>query len=201
MKGLLLKDLFSVRHYALWYAVVTVACFIVSVFTENVSFMFGLQLFITMSSSMVTISADEKDSWTKYALSCGLTARTIVASKYIIAIAAALVTCGFSIAASALISTEMSANILPLFVFTSVTMFAVAIVIPLAYRFGTEKSRLVFTVCVLLCMVAAIAIGSLLDIGAFSAPLPVYVALPITWVAALVLSWTVSEKIVADKNY
>ena len=41
MKGLLLKDLFSVRHYALWYAVVTVACFVVSVFTENVSFMFG----------------------------------------------------------------------------------------------------------------------------------------------------------------
>ena len=72
MSGLFLKDLYTLKKYAIWYVSVTAIFVAVAFFTGNNSFILGLAVLIPLSVLTATISTDKKDEWTEYALACGI---------------------------------------------------------------------------------------------------------------------------------
>ena len=158
MKGLILKDLYNISHNAksmffilLFFAVV----FLPSSGTQG--YMFTCTLLCTMMI-VTTFTFDEFSNWTPYALIMPVSRENLVAGKYIVLVIFSAAGTLFGLLAG-LIGTRIAGNFvsvsgpadnLPLGL-TAIASLAVSTIcggmsIPLTFRFGPEKGRLLVLV-------------------------------------------------------
>lgn len=166
MKGLLLKDIYTLKSTLRTYIFFAVFYGIMSFSMGDASFVGG---FMTIMLSMVPITAlayDERAKWDKFALTMPVTKKDLVISKYILGFVLSLV--GFVISISALMfqkDMDMFEKIIMSIVFMSLGWLYQGLVLPLMYKFGTEKGRIYMMMVFFLPSIAVYVITKFVDIN------------------------------------
>ena len=195
MKGLFIKDLMTLGKYIVWYAVYCAAFTLIALISKNTAFIAGLAVLLPVSVCSATISADKKENWTEYSLACGMSPAAITAEKYLLTlIAAAVATALWPVAYFPVSGGD--ADLSGLAVTAALALVSGALALPLAYKFGAERGRLVLGIAMCALLVACVALLSAFGDRLQSAPPPLLAALPSAGAAAYVCSFFVAKEII-----
>ena len=206
MKGLILKDLLNLKSTFKMLGAMIVF-FAVAFLREGNSFVFGIIILMFAMMVVTTISYDDLAKWDAYALTMPVTRKEMVLSKYLVM--AILNTLGavlsliVGIVGSVIMRQSFDLEILAIIGIIYLVAFIFgSVIIPLIYKFGTEKARLMLFLC------ALIPTALFLLLEQFNVPLPttgnpwIYLFLLIVFaVVGVVLSYLISLKIYTKKEF
>lgn len=153
MKGLILKDLLNLKAQCRVF-VVMIAFFVVFAFMGDNHDTLGLIL--TMITIMLPITAmayDERSQWDKYALTMPVTRRDLVLSKYLLGLllagTALILNLAFQILSGPGLTDKAILSCMGMF---GGAIFALSLILPIMFKFGVEKGRLVLMLTMFLPM-------------------------------------------------
>ena len=206
MKGLILKDLLNLKSTFKMLGAMIVF-FAVAFLREGNSFVFGIIILMFAMMVVTTISYDDLAKWDAYALTMPVTRKEMVLSKYLVMVLlntlGAVLSLIIGIVGSFLMNQSFDLEILVIvgLVYLIAFIFG-SLIIPLIYKFGTEKARLMLFLC------ALIPTALFLLLEQFNVPLPttgnpwIYLFLLIVFaVVGVVLSYLISLKIYTKKEF
>lgn len=206
MKGLILKDLLNLKSTFKMLGVMMLFFAVVFIPQGN-GFIFGMIILMFAMMVVTTISYDDLAKWDAYALTMPVTRKEMVLSKYLVM--AILNTLGavlsliVGIVGSVIMRQSFDLEILAIIgsIYLVAFIFG-SVIIPLIYKFGTEKARLMLFLCALL------PTALILLVEQFNVPLPIignpwiYLILLIGFsVAGVILSYLISLKIYSQKEF
>ena len=198
MTGLLIKDFYNVRKQILWY-VLMIFCFCaLSVFMNNSSFGGTIGILVTVSILLTAFAYEEKDGWNKFVTASGMGKWTIVGEKYILGLIFAVLSDIAYLVAFILIKdySDWLDFILP--VFMQFVMFAV--MLPVVFRFGTERGRVYMIAAMIVLIVLLIfALTLVPEAWGITPEIVAAVCVPVS-VALLVASYFISVRIYDKKR-
>ena len=206
MKGLLLKDILSLRKYMRTLLLFTAAYALLIFFLDSSDFLGGMIVLMCAMIPITSFSLDHQAGWDVYELSLPVSRRDIVKSKYLLALILTLIGTGISIAIGLAYRLITHSGDLLEALTVSYALFAVGLIfasvlLPLIFKFGVEKSRL------LLIAVFAIPTAAFVALSGAGVKLPDEQAImrlvafsPLILVAALGLSYAASCAIYRKKE-
>ena len=200
MTGLLLKDFYNIRKQIVWYAAMIIIFCILSAVSGNISFAAAIGLLLTVSIPLTAIAYEEKESWQKFVIASGVSAKTAVMEKYILGIIFSAVS-----ALGYLIIFIFSAGENPAwFEFVNpvcMQFIMLSVILPLIFKFGVEKGRTYAIVLVVVMMVLFVGLLSLTgELTAVSETVICLVFIAVA-AAAFVVSCVISVKIYSRKEF
>jgi hypothetical protein len=207
MKGLILKDFIAIKKQCRVLILLALFYIVYSVAMKNIS-MFGVMIsLISTMMAITTVSYDEYYKWDKYALSMPISRKSIVLSKYLLGFLADLVGIAVVLPISILIGVltqkvDIVETLLMVLVFGATAMTFLAIVLPVFFKFGMEKGRLIMMAMIFLPTVLGLIIsksGIQPPSEAFLNVLPYILVL--AFVIVLVLSIQISIAIYNKKEF
>ena len=206
MKGLILKDLLNLKGTFKTLGVMMLFFTVVFIPAGN-NFIFGIIIFMFAMMVITTISYDDLARWDSYALTMPVTRKEIVLSKYLVLgilnIAGALLSLIVGFIGTMIMGRSFSLEILAIIgvVFLIALIFG-SVMLPLIYKFGAEKARLILILC------ALIPTGLILLLEQLQIPIPtdanpwIYLLILIAFtLAGLILSYGLSLKIYEKKEF
>lgn len=206
MKGLILKDLLNLKSTFKMLGVMMLFFAVVFIPQGN-SFIFGIIILMFAMMVVTTISYDDLAKWDAYALTMPVTRKEMVLSKYLVM--AILNTLGavlsliVGVVGSVIMGQSFDLEILAIIgaIYLIALIFG-SVIIPLIYKFGTEKARLMLILCALL------PTALMLLAEQFNVPLPttgnpwIYLILLIGFsVTGVILSYLITLKIYSQKEF
>ena len=145
MKGLLLKDWYLTKKYAMRLLVIALVFMVISpIWPENGFFMISpCVLFCLLPTTLY--SYDEKEKWTIYAESMPVSRALYVTEKYLVGV---IVMAAYFLLLTLLYLFFGAREYLPDALISSVALgfLAPAVMLPILLRFGTEKGRLAYLI-------------------------------------------------------
>ena len=148
MRGLIIKDLLAIKRVGLLLLLIAFVWAACPFFPADAA-LSAIFVFFIMGAAVpaMVMQSDEPNHWNTYALSLPISVRTLVLSKYILVISVDLA--GFILAAAAVIRAfsltgEMTIrdSLLLSISIGSLTLLVLSAFMPILYRFGAEKSRI-----------------------------------------------------------
>ncbi|MBC5648404.1 ABC-2 transporter permease [Christensenella tenuis] len=212
MRGLLLKEFLGIRSFFKMYAFIIAICIIpVAVAqdgTFSAGFAVGICTFVGIMMCFISFNYDTGSKWDKFVLTLPFTREQIVRSKYLFSLIMVGVGMGLGLALSAVLAaagqTELDAGMLLTAGFLAAcALLSVSLIIPLVFRFGVEKSRIIVIVIFLVPFMTFIALAGngAVDGAAVEGALPALArVLPVCGAAALVVSYLISVHIYRKKE-
>ncbi len=167
MKGLLLKEWYLMKKYCWTYLLITVIFLAISCVNKNLFFLFYPCLLCGMIPINL-LSLDERSGWARYSGTLPYTKAQIVSAKYLVSLFSMI---GVPMAACIVRLIQMSLAgafrwgelFTVLFAMILVSEVFASFCLPLIFRFGTEKGRIIYSVMVgLLCAVLSVVARLLL---------------------------------------
>lgn len=152
MKGLLLKDLYTLRQMGKIY-LISMACLVAwGLVTGNPTMFSSLLLVYGLMLLITTSSYDEAARFNRYALTCPLTPKKLVQAKYLFALILFVVMVALGVLGGAGMiavlgtKTDMGYGELlaSTFSISCIYMMTAIVILPCIYKFGVEKSRFLF---------------------------------------------------------
>jgi len=147
VKGLIIKDILNLKRSLGSIIAILIFYIFLAYNSGDPSMLIGMVVFLLAMMTITSISYDDMAKWDKLALAMPISRKTIVLSKYVLSL--------LLIATGIFLSTTISYIIilinsdigLPQLLLTSYIIFFlstifISIVLPLIFRFGVEKSRL-----------------------------------------------------------
>lgn len=176
MKGLLLKDFYMMKKYCKSHAVITLSFLIVSVLEKGNAFFMLYPVLLSCMIPITLISYDERQKWNVYGQTFPYSRRQMVSVKYIMTLVIVAAVCVLS-AAVQLSQWAFHGYVQQDFLNTILVMLvsglvAPAVMMPIVFKYGTEKGRIIYyTVIIIFCAAyGVIAIsGPKVVIGGLSA--------------------------------
>lgn len=160
MKGLLLKEWYAIRHYYKWMIALLLGLGIYCGILEN--YYWGVYVMLITSFVPVNLlSMDEKTGWSGYCMALSLSEKQVVASKYVLGImimtAELLVCVGSSIVYRLFQGTPIAWESIGVLLEIMITtgIFPIAMTLPICYKFGVDKGRMVTMVTFFVFLIAA----------------------------------------------
>ena len=155
MKGLILKDLYVLTDTLKIYAIIYVVYGYLGIVQGQPGLMYAM-VFITSAILPVTsISYDERSRWDRLANTFPTSRKEIVVSKYILALLLLAVSITLTGLAFALADDmTLKEKTVSVSIMLAVSLIYQAITIPLIYKFGSEKGRIVMMCACFLPMIA-----------------------------------------------
>lgn len=161
MKGLFIKDLLVLKQQWVTYALISVMWLFIGFMNESASFFAGIMTMFTVTVPLNSIAFDEKAKWDKYALAMPIKRETLILSKYLLAGATAAVVFVLSGIVGAVTGEELTESLMVSVGCMLSGMVIVSIILPLIFKFGVEKGRLMIFVVAFLPAAAIFIISKL----------------------------------------
>lgn len=168
MKGLLIKDILNMKNYMKQLVLVLIFFIAYGIFLKNGTFV-GTMITLMLSMQVITtMSYDEYAKWDKYALTMNINRKDIIISKYIfftISIIIGIVvgiTTSIAINQIAKLDTGMNEIIVTSILVPCVFAILFSIIIPVVFKTGVEKGRIVM---MLILFIPAILVGAIVKIS------------------------------------
>lgn len=202
MLGFLKRDLSLQMVNAKFYLCFVLAFAGLAVFTDFAASFASLYLVIFSGTSIMSIfSYDEANHWEAYAAAAPNGRRAMVDARYLLAAGIGVVVFLFQLVLGIL---DKSNQLETALLYAGAFLLYAAVILPIAYRFGGTKSRIVMIV-VVAAFSALIAIGATsLQVFADGDPLAILGVLPLLALplgaAALLISHRISRHIMAVKE-
>lgn len=199
MRGLLIKEWFQIRHsLKRFFGIIVILGLIFGSSGDSISLLWIIE-FLCFSSIITTFNLDERTKWDSYERVLAISVEKKVASKYIF-----MILCNLS---GALLGGTMSMIISPgdcmLIVgsafFINVLLIIIGIVmLPLLYKFGTEKMRVINIAIVLILFYGiSMVTEQLVNCNLFNV---ILVGFPVIGVIGTFISIKISKKIYQCKE-
>lgn len=205
MKGLLIKDLLTLRRYGKIMIGAVAFMLAASFFLEDFSFVSAMVVVFGATLPITVVSYDTLAHWDGYSLTLPVSRRQLVTSKYLLGLM--LSTAGFVLSALINLAGEGPDPqrlwiLLPL-IFLAGSVLYLSILLPLVYQFGAEKSRLMMMLILILPFgIAAIYEKAGGSFAFIALPAPLLVAgLSLVLLSILALSWWISCRIYERKEF
>ena len=150
MKGLLMKDLLNLKQIVRVWALLLALFIVIGFAQQSPVYISSMLTVMVLLLPVNALAYDENCKWDAYALTMPVTRRDLALSKYLLA----LVGAGAMALLSAVCALMMGAT--PDEVFSTIGLLLAAglcmisIMLPLLFRFGVQKGRMVMIVVVLL---------------------------------------------------
>jgi len=206
MKGLILKDLINLKSTFKMLGLM-ITLFAVIYIPQGNGFIFGMIILMFAMMVVTTISYDDLAKWDAYALTMPVTRKEMVLSKYLVM--ALLNTLGavlaliVGIVGNMIMRQSFSMEILVIIGVLYLVAFCYgSLIVPLIYRFGAEKARL------MLILSALIPTGLILLLTQMQIPLPeainplIYFFLLLGFTVIMVFgSYLISLRIYSNKEF
>lgn len=200
MSGLLLKDFYTTRKQALWYAAMIVLFCVISTALQNVAFAATIGVLVTISMPLTAIAYEEKDGWQKFVVASGTSVKTIVGEKYLLGILFALASSVGYCVAFVMAGAETD-NLVELSAPICMQFIALAIALPVVFKFGVEKGRVYMMVMAAVLMAALIGLMPFLSDIISNGQTVIAICAACVTVILLVLSFINSVKIYSKKEF
>lgn len=163
MKGLILKDIYNLRKHGRTMLLLAAAYSFMIFMTGNAEVFLGTVVIMFAATSITSLSYDSQSGWDTYVSTLPVSRSDVVMSKYILSYLFAL--------AGGLIALligwingiiKNSGNFFEMLV-SAYVMFSIAVVfvsvlLPLIYKFGVERSRIIIIAAVAIPVAAVFAI-------------------------------------------
>ncbi len=160
MKGLLLKDLINLKS-TLRLFLAFLAVFVVLILSTGD--LGGYSLSIVVLSAMLpftTVALDERAKWDRTALTAPIRRSTLVASKYILGLLLLLIALCAGLGLGLLGGETLDVLFSQLFLLGISGVLILSIMLPLMFRFGAEKGRIVLMLVMAAVFAASFALST-----------------------------------------
>lgn len=210
MKSLLLKDLIALKSYSKTLVILIGLFIVLSFGNEDMNFLSGIIILMMTMLTITSFSYDQYAKWDLFSQTLPISRKDVVMSKYLLGIlsvfSGGLLAVFFTFIISLIRSIEVNAAEI-MIASGSIILIAflfIGIVIPLVYKFGVERSRMI-TIAVL--AVPSIIVVFLSKIGVdFSAldnisPSILLLVGSVCVIGLLLVSYSISAKIYMKKDF
>lgn len=202
MISLLKKDLLNLQSYLKTIFVFIAFFSIVSFSMDDVGFLSGMLIMVFTMIPIASFTYDKQSKWDIFAQTLPVTRQEMVLSKYLLAILFIVIGFVISFTMTAIISLmkesmiEVEMLILSNGLISAIAMILLSIMLPLVYKFGVEKSRIIL---ITICLIPTVLVMLLSNLGIrlpsnFNWELLSYSA-PLIALALMVISSIISYKI------
>ncbi len=201
MKGLILKDIINLKQQAKVYLLIIAIWLVIGISSKDGGFFGMLICVFAIFLPITALSYDEKAKWDKYSLTMPVSKKEVVLSKYVLALAVSVVGFMISLVFNIVISKAFAESLSASAVYWGISILIFSIVLPLMYKFGVEKGRMLILIVFLIPALFAVFMSKL----NVSHPSEVFMSslkfiLPIFILLALIISVWASIKIYTNKE-
>lgn len=213
MKGLIIKDLYSLKKFTKSVLITAGLMLLYGVFLKNTSFVSFMICFFAMSIILTVLGDDEVSHWDKYALCMPIDRQLMVREKYLmiilILICTGLVSCLVGGGMSAVIKLDIVSSLQMSYLAFEMVSLIAAIVTPVYYKVGIQKARYIMIGCALVPTVLILVIVNMMDkagIAIQEDQLPSLImnfniALPVILIVLMYISYHISFAIYKKKEW
>jgi hypothetical protein len=171
MKGLLLKDIITLRKYGKSILLVIAFYVLFSFMVDDTSFMSGMVVLLFAMTAITSFSYDKLAGWEEYALSLPLPRKTLVKGKYVLSLLLAITGMALSALLGVILNlvvqkTGIAEHLTASYIMFGISILFLSIMLPLIFKFGVEKSRIFMIIVVAIPAAAVFA----LDRSGFTMP-------------------------------
>ena len=148
MKGLILKDFYNLRKYGKTVLLISAFYVMLTFMMDNSNLFAGMIVLMFAITSVTSFAYDRQSGWEVYVQTLPVAAKDVVMSKYLLSLLLGLVGSLLALLIgwiNGLIKnipnfTEMLVTAYALF---AIGMIFISILLPLVYKFGVERSRVI----------------------------------------------------------
>lgn len=156
MKALLVKDLLTLKGQAKSLLLVLAVWFIISFINGSGLFFTSLSVIYGMLLPLTTLSIDEKSRVERYMMSMPVTRAELALSRYALGLLGLLALGVLGIGASLVIGDSLEEALGASAACFCLAVLLLGVTLPLVYKFGTDKARVV---CIAVYMVTFLAVS------------------------------------------
>lgn len=160
MKGILIKDGIVLKSQAKSFIFVYAVWGVMAVMYKNFYFLSGFICILSLMVPLNTIAYDEKAGWDKYALTMPVSRKNMVIGKYVVGIISGAMAMLLSIAAALFVREKILEVLISCAAVFAVSVMMISVVLPIIFKFGVEKGRLVFMGVSVIFALIAVLIGA-----------------------------------------
>lgn len=199
MRGLLLKDWYMVLKYCRMFVLVVAVFLLVSIFGEDSEFFMLYPIFLAGMVPVTLISYDERFKWNTFCQTLPCSRGQYVSGKYVVALMSLVVVWLLTLALQALRLAAVEGvgltaeALLPWTALLALGLMITGVVLPVIFRFGSEKGRIMNILLVMVAFAAGGALSKLQpEVHASFAPAAGLFLLLLIAMAVFALSWMLS---------
>ena len=206
MKGLLLKDFISMKRQLKVTILIVLLYAVLAIIQRSFAYLSGMVALLSIMLPITSLAYDEAAKWDKYALSMPISRKDLVWSKYCLGILSGLVGTLLSILASLCFllpqkTITLGETLLTAFTVLECSMIILSIIMPILFRYGVEKGRILLMAVVCL----PILIGFLWNNAGMAMPSAqtlqlIGIVLPFLVIGIFFASVQISIRIVSQKE-
>ncbi|HGZ2734103.1 TPA: ABC-2 transporter permease, partial [Clostridioides difficile] len=206
MKGLILKDLLNLKGNIKFILLFIIMFgFMSSLGDGNVNNFIGVIIVLCTTMIVSTFSYDDLNKWDSYVLTMPISRNDIVLSKYLTMLIFSFIGVLVSLIVSVTIGYFKNTLILNETLLINALILSISVcfgslILPLIYKFGTERARLLMILCFLVPTLALLVFKSILE--NISSPISIEIilntlvySLPFVAILLFVISYFISSKI------
>ncbi|EQF54618.1 ABC-2 transporter permease, partial [Clostridioides difficile] len=206
MKGLILKDLLNLKGNVKFILLFIIMFgFMSSLGDGNVNNFIGVIIVLCTTMIVSTFSYDDLNKWDSYVLTMPINRNDIVLSKYLTMLIFSFTGVLVSLIVSVTIGYFKNTLILNETLLINALILSISVcfgslILPLIYKFGTERARLSIILCFLVPTLALLVFKSILE--NISSPISIEIilntlvySLPFVAILLFVISYFISSKI------
>ena len=211
MKGLILKDLLNLKGNIKFILLFIIMFgFMSSLGDGNVNNFIGVIIVLCTTMIVSTFSYDDLNKWDSYVLTMPINRNDIVLSKYLTMLIFSFIGVLVSLIVSVTIGYFKNTLILNETLLINALILSISVcfgslILPLIYKFGTERARLLMSLCYLVPTLALLVFKSILE--NISSPISIEIilntlvySLPFVAILLFVISYFISSKIYSKKE-
>ena len=214
MIGLVWKDILVMRKTLKAYSLFLAFYFIMAVMgVFEISLVTAMLQVMLLMLPISAFAYDEQAKWNRYALTFPLGRKAVVGSRYLFSLltalaasASGLLVCVFN---SLMGQGQLAENLATVLASLGLGLFIVDIMLPLCYKLGPERARPYLYAVVFFPVIALFLISkmgfqmdlSFLNRMSPASALAVFALIPLTALAGMWLSWLISCRVVAGKEF
>ncbi|AYD21674.1 TPA: ABC-2 transporter permease [Clostridioides difficile] len=211
MKGLILKDLLNLKGNIKFILLFIIMFgFMSSLGDGNVNNFIGVIIVLCTTMIVSTFSYDDLNKWDSYVLTMPINRNDIVLSKYLTMLIFSFIGVLISLIVSVTIGYFKNTLILNETLLINALILSISVcfgslILPLIYKFGTERARLLMILCFLVPTLALLVFKSILE--NISSPISIEIilntlvySLPFVAILLFVISYFISSKIYSKKE-
>ncbi|WKK91456.1 ABC-2 transporter permease [Clostridioides difficile] len=212
MKGLILKDLLNLKGNIKFILLFIIMFgFMSSLGDGNVNNFIGVIIVLCTTMIVSTFSYDDLNKWDSYVLTMPINRNDIVLSKYLTMLIFSFIGVLVSLIVSVTIGYFKNTLILNETLLINALILSISVcfgslILPLIYKFGIERARLLMILCFLVPTLALLVFKSILE--NISSPISIEIilntlvySLPFVAILLFVISYFISSKIYSKKKY
>ncbi|MCA0489079.1 ABC-2 transporter permease [Clostridioides difficile] len=211
MKGLILKDLLNLKGNIKFILLFIIMFgFMSSLGDGNVNNFIGVIIVLCTTMIVSTFSYDDLNKWDSYVLTMPINRNDIVLSKYLTMLIFSFIGVLVSLIVSVTIGYFKNTLILNETLLINALILSISVcfgslILPLIYKFGTERAGLLMILCFLVPTLALLVFKSILE--NISSPISIEIilntlvySLPFVAILLFVISYFISSKIYSKKE-